>query len=66
VFSNLFFITLPNIKKYFPGIHFSKGNYFPANKWSLKKKGLLEANNCKNNIGEDSELEMYVTESNGS
>jgi hypothetical protein len=37
VFSNLFSITLPNIEKYFPGIHFSgihfpKGNYFPANK----------------------------------
>jgi hypothetical protein len=37
MFSNLFFITLPNIEKYFsgihfPGIHFPKGNYFPANK----------------------------------
>jgi len=32
VFSNLFSITLPNIEKYFPGIHFPKGNYFPANK----------------------------------
>jgi hypothetical protein len=40
VFSNLFSITLPNIGKYFPGIHFSgihfpKRNYFPANKWDL-------------------------------
>jgi len=32
VFSNLFSITLPNIGKYFPGIHFPKENYFPANK----------------------------------
>jgi hypothetical protein len=32
VFSNLLSITLPNIGKYFTGIHFSKGNYFPANK----------------------------------
>jgi hypothetical protein len=24
MFSNLFSITLPNIKKYFPGIHFKK------------------------------------------
>jgi hypothetical protein len=43
VFSNLFSITLPNIGKYFPeihfsGIHFPKGNYFPANKRGLKKK----------------------------
>jgi len=32
MFSNLFFITLLNIRKYFPGIYFSKKNYFPANK----------------------------------
>jgi hypothetical protein len=37
VFSNLFSITLPNIGKYFPGIHFPeihfpKKNYFPAKK----------------------------------
>jgi hypothetical protein len=32
VFSNLFSITLPNIGKYFPGIHFPKENYFPTNK----------------------------------
>jgi hypothetical protein len=38
VFSSLFSITLPNIEKYFPGIHFSKGNYFPANKRDLSKK----------------------------
>jgi hypothetical protein len=31
----LFSITLPNIEKYFPGIHFLKGNYFPANKRDL-------------------------------
>jgi hypothetical protein len=31
----LFFITLPNIGKYFPEIHFLKGNYFPANKRDL-------------------------------
>jgi hypothetical protein len=36
VFSNLFSITLPNIGKYFPGIHFSKRNYFPANKRALR------------------------------
>jgi hypothetical protein len=40
MFSNLFSITLPNIGKYFPGIHFPgihfpKGNYFPANKRGL-------------------------------
>jgi hypothetical protein len=40
VFSNLFSITLPNIGKYFPGIHFPeiyfpKENYFPANKQGL-------------------------------
>jgi hypothetical protein len=35
--------------------------------YSLKERGrTLEAYNCKNNTGEDSELEMYVTESNGS
>jgi len=38
LFSNLFSITLPNIGKYFPGIHFPKENYFPANKRGLKKK----------------------------
>jgi hypothetical protein len=38
VFSNLFFITLSNIGKYFPGIHFLKKNYFPANKRGLRKK----------------------------
>jgi hypothetical protein len=37
MFSNLFFITLPNIRKYFfgihfPEIHFPKKNYFSANK----------------------------------
>jgi hypothetical protein len=40
VFSSSFSITLPNIGKYFlrihfPGIHFPKGNNFPANKRSL-------------------------------
>jgi hypothetical protein len=30
MFSNLFYITLPNIEKYFSGIHFPKRNYFPA------------------------------------
>ena len=38
MFSNLFFITLPNIEKYFLGIHFS-GIHFPRN--SLSKKKLL-------------------------
>jgi hypothetical protein len=38
MFFNLFSITLPNIGKYFPGIHFSKENYFPANKQGLKKR----------------------------
>jgi len=38
VFSNLFSITLPNIGKYFPGIHFPKGNYFPANKRGLRQE----------------------------
>jgi hypothetical protein len=32
VFSNLFFITLPNIEKYFLEIHFPKKNYFSVNK----------------------------------
>jgi len=32
VFSNLFFITLPNIGKYFLEIHFSKKKYFPGDK----------------------------------
>jgi len=36
MFSNLFSITLPNIGKYFSGIHFLKENYFPANKWESK------------------------------
>ena len=42
MFSNLFSITLPNIGKYFLGIHFLynllffKKNYFPANKLGLK------------------------------
>jgi hypothetical protein len=35
MFSNLFFITLPNIEKYFPEIHFPKRNYFSANKRGL-------------------------------
>jgi hypothetical protein len=42
MFSYLFSITLPNIKKYFlgiyfPEIYFLKENYFPAN-----KQGLIE------------------------
>jgi hypothetical protein len=41
VFSNLFFITLSNIGKYFPGIHFP-GIHFSRN--SLSKKKLLS---CK-------------------
>jgi hypothetical protein len=40
VFSNLFSITLPNIGKYFPGIHFQKINYFPANKWGKDKESI--------------------------
>jgi len=36
VFSNLFSIIVPNIGKYFPGIHFPKENYFPANKRGLR------------------------------
>jgi hypothetical protein len=35
VFSSLFFITLPNIEKYFFGIHFSKENNISANKQNL-------------------------------
>ena len=35
MFSSSFPITLPNIKKYFPGIHFP-GIHLPANKRSLK------------------------------
>jgi hypothetical protein len=45
VFCNLFSITLPNIGKYFSGIHFPKGNYFPANKRGLcenKEKVMLD------------------------
>jgi hypothetical protein len=47
MFSNLFFITLPNIKKYFPGIYFSqnlfsKKNYFPADKRDLKNNDQCE------------------------
>jgi hypothetical protein len=42
MFSNLFSITLPNIKKYFPGIHFPKRNYFPANKRGFKENTFLE------------------------
>jgi hypothetical protein len=38
MFSNLFFITLPNIEKYFLGIHFPKKNYFPANKRGLIRR----------------------------
>ena len=36
MFSSLFSITLPNIEKYFPGIHFP-GIYFPRNSISKKK-----------------------------
>jgi hypothetical protein len=43
MFSNLFSITLPNIGKYFPGIHFPKENYFPANKRGLKEKVFFNA-----------------------
>jgi hypothetical protein len=42
VFSSSFSITLPNIEKYFPEIHFPKENYFLANKRGLKKEMLLE------------------------
>jgi hypothetical protein len=40
VFSNLFSITLPNIEKYFPGIHFPE-IHFSRN--SLSKKKLLSS-----------------------
>jgi hypothetical protein len=46
VFSNLFSIILPNIEKYFfkihfLEIHFSKRNYFSANKRGLIAKELI-------------------------
>jgi len=45
VFSNLLSITLPNIGKYFSGIHFPrihfpKKNYFPANKRGPRHESL--------------------------
>jgi hypothetical protein len=47
VFTNLFSITLSNIEKYFPGIHFPKKNYFPANKWGLS----VDYTKCEGGVG---------------
>jgi hypothetical protein len=41
VFSNLFSITLPNIEKYFPGIHFTR------NSLSKKKTTFQQTNGAK-------------------
>jgi hypothetical protein len=50
MFSNLLSITLPNIGKYFPGIHFPKENYFPANKRALYKIFYYAQNNKKTSL----------------
>jgi hypothetical protein len=39
VFSNLFLITLPNIEKYFPGIHFPRISLFKRKLLSSKQTG---------------------------
>jgi hypothetical protein len=59
VFSSLFSITLPNIGKYFPEIHFP-GIHFTANKQGLKEN-LSHKRKKKYNAKENKSLKGHIT-----